>query len=490
MKGIKKGDKIALIGPNSLEWATAELGIIMAGGVVVHASFSVRDAMEVCEIASIAECKAFVVDPGKVNEYIEMISQLSEYMVENPNVSALILLRTSEHFTSYDDLGGILQLKEESGIDFPTLYPEDEIVMFTTSGSTGKPKMVSKTHFQATNFHFIFTEKTYNDRPFAWTAGSLILSVYLGTPRVFSDSVVATEGHNTIKIWEIIKEEMCTRAILLPYFLADLVVLEENYKNSFKLDTIITSGQLVDSFHTKVVGGFTKTLSIVYGLTEMVPVSETSLIAIANEFQAGDVGKPMPGVEVKIIDGNGNVLRKGEDGELCIRSMLGFEKYYKDTVITDKVLLAGKWFRSGDIAHVNEDNHIVIKGRINDCISRGTRKIWPSNIENIIMKMNGLKDVIVVGVPDKRLYEEICVCYVTSPGHNILPTEVKQYCIENFIEHDAIDGLGEMPKYFHRFHSLPKLGNGKVNKIQLRNDAVQQLKLDDQMYSELLNVTT
>jgi acyl-CoA synthetase (AMP-forming)/AMP-acid ligase II len=105
----------------------------------------------------------------------------------------------------------------------------------------------------------------------------------------------------------------------------------------------------------------------------------------------------------------------------------------------------------------------------------------PENIERVITTMDGMEDVIAVGVPDRRLYEEICVCYVASPGHEIPPTNVKQFCMEKFIEHDAIDGLGEMPKYFLQFHSLPKLGNGKINKIQLRNDAVQQLKLDDQM---------
>jgi fatty-acyl-CoA synthase len=161
--------------------------------------------------------------------------------------------------------------------------------------------------------------------------------------------------------------------------------------------------------------------------------------------------------------------------------MLGFEKYYLNTALTDEVLLAGKWFRSGDIAHINEENHIVIRGRIKDCISRGTRKIWPTNIEYTIMKMYGMKDVIVLGVPDERLYEEICVCYVTIPGHEITPADVKQFCAGNFIEHDAIDGLGEMPKYFLRFHSLPKLGNGKINKSQMRHIAVQQLQLGDQM---------
>jgi acyl-coenzyme A synthetase/AMP-(fatty) acid ligase len=80
-------------------------------------------------------------------------------MVEKPYVFALILLRKSEHLASYDHLAGILQLKEETEVEFPTLYPEDVIVIFTTSGSTGKSKMVPKTHLQVTNLNVNTTQK-------------------------------------------------------------------------------------------------------------------------------------------------------------------------------------------------------------------------------------------------------------------------------------------------------------------------------------------
>jgi acyl-CoA synthetase (AMP-forming)/AMP-acid ligase II len=95
--------------------------------------------------------------------------------------------------------------------------------------------------------------------------------------------------------------------------------------------------------------------------------------------------------------------------------------------------------------------------------------------------MNGMQIVIAVGVPDKRLYEEVCVCYVTDSEKDVSPTDVEEFCMENFIGHDAIDGLGEMPKYFLRFYTLPKLSNGKINKRQLRIDAIKQLGLEDQM---------
>jgi acyl-CoA synthetase (AMP-forming)/AMP-acid ligase II len=95
--------------------------------------------------------------------------------------------------------------------------------------------------------------------------------------------------------------------------------------------------------------------------------------------------------------------------------------------------------------------------------------------------MNGMQIVIAVGVPDKRLYEEVCICYVTDSGNDISPNDVKKFCMENFIGRDALDGLGEMPKYFLRFHSLPKLSNGKINKRQLSIDAIQLLGLNDEM---------
>ncbi|XP_048742605.1 long-chain-fatty-acid--CoA ligase-like [Ostrea edulis] len=489
-KGIKKGDKIALSGPNTLEWVIADLAIIMAGGVVVHVPFSNTDARDVYEITSFADCKAFLIDPGRSDIYLDMILQVialirRQYPSEDSTDGdsddlALVFLRKSEHLTSYDDLPGILQLNE-SDVQFPTLYPEDEIVIFTTSGSTGKPKMIPKTHFYAANNSVIFSGKTYNDRPFAWAAGPPIFTVYQGEPRVFCDSSVATEGRNTMKIWEIIKEEQCTSALLLPYFLLDLVAHEENYKDPFKLNVVITTGQPINNLHTKVAGIFTRTLKYGYGSTEAYWNSVLSPVNTACEMKAGDVGTPLPGFEVKIIEEDGNVLRKGENGELCIRGICCFEKYYKNTELTDAVLLPGKWFRSGDIAHINEDDHIIIMGRKKECISRGTRKILPSSIEEVVLTKNGIKIVIVVGVPDKRLYEEICVCYVTDPQHNISPTDVEQFCMEKLIGYDAIDGLGEMPKYFLRFHSLPMLGNGKINKKQLRIDAIQQLELTDEM---------
>jgi long-subunit acyl-CoA synthetase (AMP-forming) len=354
--GIKKGDRIALIGPNSLEWVIAELAIIMAGGVVVHVYFNTSDARDAYEIVSIADCKTFLVDPGKHNEYVDTILQfvalihrpISQDCIGGALNGVLVFLRKNDQLSSYGNLQEILQLNE-SDVEFPTLYPEDDVVIFTTSGSTGKPKMVPAAHVHATNNVMVFPGKTYNDRPFAWAGGSPILTVFQGEPRVFCDSSIAIEGNNTMSIWEIIKVEQCKSAFLLPYFLSDLVAQKENYKDPFKLDVILTAGQPINSLQAEVTGIFTRMLNLGYGLTETKWLSILSLVSTDSAMEPGDVGNPLPGIEIKIINENESVLRKGENGELCVRSAMGFEDYFKNTELSKEALLTGNWFRSGDI---------------------------------------------------------------------------------------------------------------------------------------------
>jgi acyl-CoA synthetase (AMP-forming)/AMP-acid ligase II len=95
------------------------------------------------------------------------------------------------------------------------------------------------------------------------------------------------------------------------------------------------------------------------------------------------------------------------------------------------------------------------------------------------MTKTGMKHVVVVGVPDKR-FHEVCVCYVTEPGQEMSPEDLKQF-YKNLVGQDTMAGLEEMPKYFLRFKYLPMLGNGKINKQQVRFDAIQQLQLSEKM---------
>lgn len=474
-KGVKKGDAIALYGPNTLQWVVGEVAIIMAGGVVVHVTSSIKDASDLQEILTVAECRGILIDPGTKGEQQEYFTRL----LKSPNSLIVVFLRESTEFGNYENLPSIIE-KEETDTELPKLSPEDNILVFTTSGSTGKPKLVCHSHFGVlNNAYFQGPDRPptlYNDRPFGWISGSPLVNIAYGTTRVFADSSVGVKGGNPMKIWNLIREEKCSHALLMPYFLADLISYKDKYTDGFKVYTVLLGGQIIDQSYSQVIGVYSETLCIGYGLTENCGV--TTLwpdICRGDPIVIGDVGVPCEGVEMKIIDGTGSTLPRDQPGELCIRSRVAFHEYYKNPEATRTTFIAGGWFRSGDIAVITQYGRVVIKGRIKNVISRGTRKIFPDAIEKVVDKVDGILHTVVVAVPDKRLYEEICVCFVANVQSDVTEDDVKDYCVQHFDVTNGADGLGEMPTYFLKFKEFPMLDSGKPHKKEIQSEAVRRL---------------
>eukprot|EP00105_Crassostrea_gigas_P011654 XP_011427423.1 PREDICTED: acyl-CoA synthetase family member 2, mitochondrial [Crassostrea gigas] len=474
-KGIKKGDKVALYGANTLQWVVGEIAIIMAGGVVVHVTSSVKDASDLQEILAVAECRGILIDPGANGMHRDFIS----HFLQSPSPLIFVFLRIAADFSDCDNLPSIVE-KEETDTELPKLSPEDEILFFTTSGSTGKPKMICHSHFGVlNNAYFQRPDRPstlYNDRPFGWISGSPLVNIAYGTTRVFADSSVGVKGGDPMKIWNLIREENCSHALLMPYYLADLIGCKDDYKDVYLLHAILLGGQVIDQSYSQVIGIYSETLCIGYGLTENGGV--TTLwpdIRREDNINMGDVGVPCEGVEMKIIDETGSTLPRDQPGELCMRSRVAFHEYYKNPEATRATFIAGGWFRSGDIAVITKNGRIVIKGRIKNVISRRTRKIFPDAIEKVVNKMDGLSHVVVVAVQDKRLYEEICVCFVAKPQIDVTEDDVKDFCAQHFDVKNAADGYGEMPTYFLKFGKFPMLDSGKPDKKEMQTEALRRL---------------
>ena len=486
--GIKKGDHVALFGPNTMEWVIGEVAVINTGGISVHIAFSTTDASDILDISNQVKCKAFLIDPGKDERFHNTILQLTKNLEENKAASTasptIIFLRDMQGMESYPVLGKILEMEIDGG-NFPTLYPEDTIAVFTTSGSTGKPKMVPYDHFKfvsvqmstitedgnATNMVF------YNDRPFGWLGGSPLMFLCEGRTRVFTDAPSSIPGKDALAIWNIIKAEKCTHAMLMPYVLNDLICMKDKYEDPFKLQLIFTGGQIVDDCYMQVVGVFTESLGVAYGSTESCAISVLSPLKIGDTLKVGHVGKIFPGVEIKIIDQNSNVTTVGVPGEICVRSSLVFPGYYMNEEETRKCFIPGRWLKTGDIGYITEDESLVVEGRTKDVVSRGTRKIMPGAVEDVILKMDNIQHVIVVAVPDKRLYEEVCACFVAKEGCDVSEEDVENYCNRKMLREQSIDGLGDIPTYFLKFDDFPCLSTGKPDKPKIQQTARERLGL-------------
>ncbi|XP_060074273.1 putative acyl--CoA ligase YdaB [Ylistrum balloti] len=489
-QGIQKGDVVALVGPNTLEMVIGMLGILTAGAVVLNVTINMKTALDVKELFQLAHVKCALVDTGKDNSLLPPVRAMLQHcnvQTDETNEDSdrkFILLRKADlhDFKTAESLETI-QLQNLSEVELPSIYPEDNAIIFTTSGSTGKPKMVFHSHFDFASYPLPLTPPTadyeitiFNDRPFAWIGGSPVYTILRSETRVVMDASIAMNSQNTKLIWQIVKEERCTDALMLPFVIHDLLELTKTVtEDDFRLQHIITGGQMIDNCYTGVIGPFCHKMMIVYACSEGIGITLNGPIGHAQPLLAGDVGKPYPGVEVRIVDFQELPIARGLIGKIQIRSRQVMKEYFCSPNLTKEAFTEERWFKTGDIGKISVDGNLILLGRENDAISRGTRKIYPSMLEFLLKQMKSIKEVSLVPVPDKRLYEEICVCFVSSG--QLTSHDVQNYCKQNLFKENTVDSLGEIPTYFLQFETFPKLPSGKPDKKAIQKDATVRLSL-------------
>ncbi|XP_069107961.1 medium-chain acyl-CoA ligase ACSF2, mitochondrial-like [Argopecten irradians] len=482
--GVQRQDKIGLFGPNTLARIVAECGILLAGAVVLHLNIDVQNGSDCKDVLEKAKCKVVFADLGVSDAFLPLIRSLIATDETNHKRQKLIFLRKPDSANVTDTLLNDIQTSGNYDLILPDVCPEDDAVIFTTSGSTGKPKMVVHSHFAFTAavgpiFDMAVKRKTsFNNRPFGYSGGSLAIATALGCTRVFTDSALGTIRNEMKIIWKIIAEEHVDIALLMPFSLYDLITIKDNIvDDGYRLDTITTTGQVIDTFCARAIGRFCKSLRIGYGSTETIGVS--ALSTSDDNLATGNVGKPHPGVEIRVVDEDGCVVPIGEEGTVQVRSTFLMKRYFHDAEKTRDAFtkeIPG-WFKMEDIGLISASGDLIVRGRVKENISRGGRKILPGVIDDVVKQMEGISRVATVAVPDVRLYEEVCVCYVTEEGAELLTSDVQLYCEDKFTNSEAGDGMGSMPKYFVMFDNFPVLYTGKVDKQTLKRQASDRLGL-------------
>ncbi|XP_033729132.1 medium-chain acyl-CoA ligase ACSF2, mitochondrial-like [Pecten maximus] len=483
--GVRKGDMIGIFGPNSLEWIIGEFAIFFAGAVSVHININKRDASDAVEVIDICKCRFLLIDPADNSGALELISEFKQRTDNNQ----IFLLRKSEN-CPFHDLESELSAPERK-FELPKVDAEDDAVIFTTSGSTGNPKLVLHTHSavvcniptdKENPTHAMLGGpsmfKMFNDRTFSWMGGSPIVSFVYGNQFIFTSSKTHPTKEHAKQIWEMMKEENCMGGCFLPYLLQNMIdthAIPED--DDFRLQMLFSGGQIIDDTFMKEVWRYCGTLYIGYGFTESFSSVAALILPEGQPYYKGNVGKISKGVELRIVDDSENIVELESQGEIQIRQNSLMKGYFANDELTKATFTPSGWFKTGDIGYLREEGALFITGRKKDIISRGTRKIMPAGIEDKVKDMPGIKQVVVVGVPDDLLLEEICVCFSSVEGKDVTPAAVEEFCKNVYLKEETADGMGEMPKYFQRFESFPLLHNGKMNKVQLKLNAAQNLKL-------------
>ncbi len=198
----------------------------------------------------------------------------------------------------------------------------------------------------------------------------------------------------------------------------------------------------------------------VYGSSESSPHA-VSRLDDSDELIASSDGKPLSGIEVKVVDEQRNQLARGEIGEEASRGPNVFLGYFKQPELTQRYLDEDGWYYSGDLAIVRNDDYLRVVGRKKDIIIRGGQNISPAEVESLLYKHPKVERVAIIGIPDDRMGERACALVVSKEDHTFTFEEMIRFLSEQKI------AKYKYPEKLYLVKELPVTPSGKIQKHKL-----------------------
>jgi fatty-acyl-CoA synthase len=210
-------------------------------------------------------------------------------------------------------------------------------------------------------------------------------------------------------------------------------------------------------------------VTIAYGMTETSPVSFQSGTDDSLERRVSTVGRILPHLQVKIVDGDGNTVPVGQTGELCTRGYSVMLGYWDDAERTAEAIRDG-WMHTGDLATIDAEGFCNIVGRVKDMLIRGGENVYPREIEEYLFAHPKIQQVQVFGVPDPKYGEEVCTWIVLKAGESATEEEIRSWCRERIAHY-------KVPRYVRFVDELPMTVTGKAQKFVMRERMIRELNL-------------
>ncbi len=282
--------------------------------------------------------------------------------------------------------------------------------------------------------------------------------------------MVILEGFNAIHMLSAIDAEKCTAVYGVPTMF--LAALEHKTFKRFDVSSLrtgIMAGSVCpEPLMRRVVEEmYMKEITICYGLTEASPVMTQSDVNDPLDVRCATVGCAMPGIEVKVADPETcEELPRGEAGEIMCRGYNIMKGYYNMPEETKATITEDGWLHSGDLGTMDENGYLTVTGRIKDMIIRGGENVYPREIEEYLLGMDGILDVQVVGVPSHLYGEEVGAFIIPKPGHEVLAEDIREFCRGKI-------SWFKIPRYVTNVEGFPLTGSGKIQKFKLREMAAQ-----------------
>ena len=492
--GVKKGDHIAIWATNVPAWyitfwATTKIGCVL---VTVNTAYKIHEAEYLLRQSDTHTL--VMVDGYKDSDYIGIIKELCpELETCNPGeldsekfpfLKNIITIDSKQKGCySWDEAMAMADKVPYSDVEKirRTIDKHDVANMQYTSGTTGFPKGVMLTHYNVIN-----NGKAIGDCMDLSTADRMMIQVpmFHCFGMVLAMTASMTHGVTMSPITAFsprkglacINKEKITCFHGVPTMFIAMLGHEDFDKTDFShMRTGIMAGspcpiktmqEVIEKMHMPEI-------CITYGQTEASPATTMSKTTDSIETRVNTVGAPIFGVECKIVDPETNEeLPDNVDGEFVARGYNIMKGYYKMPEATAAAIDSEGWLHSGDLARRTPEGYFKITGRIKDMIIRGGENIYPKEIEDFLYTHPKVKDVQVIGVPDKDYGEEIMACIVLKDGETSDEAEIKQFVLDHMAKH-------KVPRYVDFVDGFPMNAAGKILKYKMREQAVEKLNLQN-----------
>ena len=458
-RGLKKGQKVAILLMNCLEWLPIYFGILKAGAVAVPLNFRYT-AQEIEYCVKLADADVLFFGPefiGRVEDIVPSIGR------------ERLLFFVGETCPSFAEDYHRATANCSSAVPKVLVDDEDDGAIYYSSGTTGFPKAILLSHrclLQAARMEAIHHETTHEDvflciPPLYHTGAKMhwFGSLFTGSKGVL------LKGNSPKAIFDAVSQERCTIVWLLVPWCQDILAALD--RGDLKLeDYQLSQWRLMHIGAQPVPPSLIKhwmeyfphhKYDTNYGLSESTGPGCVHL-GMDHIHKVGAIGVPGYGWKVKIVDEQGQTVPQGEVGELCVKGPGVMRCYYHDPEATAAVL-RGEWLHTGDMAKQDEDGFYFLVDRKKDVIISGGENLYPVQIEDFLSAYPKIHDVAVIGLPDKRLGEIAAAIIQVKDGMTCTESEINQFCTD-------------LPRYKRPrkiiFADVPRNPTGKIEKPKLR----------------------
>ena len=456
--GLQRGDKIALQLPNVPQFLFAYFGILKAGMVVVPLN-PLLVAPEVAYHLQDSDSRLLITFEMFAAAALAGAAQVEGVDTYVVSLSGQPLPDGAKPFDE-------LMVGDDTG-EIVALGSDDTAVVLYTSGTTGKPKGAELTHFQlymnctiaGSLFDFREDDICVAVLPLFHVFG---LSSVLNLTVRYGGGMVLIPRFDVDAVIDAIERHGCSTFLGVPTMYFALLQKDITGRDLSTLRVGCSGGapipgEVISSFEKKFPG---VVILEGYGLSESA--STTTFNISAEERRVLSIGKPIWGVDIKIVDEQGGVLGDGEDqvGELVIRGHNIMKGYYKNPDATAEAIKDG-WFYTGDLGYRDADGFYFIVDRKKDLVIRGGYNVYPREVEEVLYTHPAVAEAAVIGKKDDKLGEEVVAVVSLKPDAAATVEELLTFCKERLAAY-------KYPREIRIIADLPKGPTGKILKKELR----------------------